>query len=57
VLNESGAFLWRLLQQERSKEDLVNCVLKEYDADIEQSEKAVDIFLTQIKSIDGLLEE
>ena len=30
-LSESGACLWRALQEEQTEESLVDCLLKEYD--------------------------
>jgi len=55
VLNESGAFLWKLLQQDREKDELVQCILEEYDTDKESAKKAVDAFLTQLEKLPELL--
>lgn len=49
TLNETGAFLWRLLEAGAEKQDLVNSLLNEYDADAETAEKDVDVFLAQLR--------
>jgi len=47
-LNESGAFLWRLLQQEASEEDLVQALLAEYDIDEDAARADVREFIRDI---------
>ena len=54
-LNESGAFLWGLLQEDTTRESLIESMLKEYDVDRETVEKDVDQFLNNMKEA-GLLE-
>lgn len=50
TLNESGAFLWKQLEQEISREDLIAAVLKEYpDVDQATAEMAVDGFVAKLK--------
>lgn len=50
TLNESGAFLWKRLEQEISREDLIAAVLKEYpDVDQATAEMAVDGFVAKLK--------
>lgn len=55
-LNESGAFLWGVLQKGTDKAGLLEALLNEYD--VPQNIAAADIeeFLTQIRRI-GALEE
>ena len=44
-LNETGAFLWRQLEQGCAKKDLVQALLDEYEVDAETAEKDVNEFL------------
>ncbi|MFA7637593.1 MAG: PqqD family protein [Monoglobales bacterium] len=56
TLNETGAFLWKLLEKEISMEDLVNAMLAEYNVDSMQAQKDVDEFLDTLRKA-GVLEE
>ncbi len=50
ILNTTGAFLFRLLDGSHSREDLVGCVMREYDiGNREAAEKDVDEFLGTLK--------
>ena len=49
TLNESGAFIFNLLKQEISEEDLLNAFLGEYDATLEQAKNTIDAFLAKLK--------
>ena len=42
TLNETGAFIWELIDGAKSIEDLIEAVIKEYDIDRETA--AVDVF-------------
>lgn len=47
-LNETGAFIFKMLQKETTREDIINALIKEYsDATLEAA----------AESVDGLLEE
>lgn len=47
-LNETGAFIFKMLQKETTREDIINALIKEYsDATPEDA----------AESVDGLLEE
>lgn len=48
TLNESGAFLWERMQENRSREELVREVLKEYDVSEEQARADIGQFLTYL---------
>lgn len=48
TVNEVGAFLWGKLQQETSREQLIQSVLDEYDVDEVTVAKDVDEFLAQL---------
>ena len=49
TLNESGAFVWRLLEIGAEKGDLVNGLIREYEVDAETAEKDVDAFIAQLR--------
>jgi len=56
TLNETGKFIWLLLQNETSKEDIVEAIMKEYECDdrkVVQSD--VDNFVALLKK-DNVLE-
>ncbi|NZA39789.1 PqqD family peptide modification chaperone [Eubacterium callanderi] len=44
-LNETGALLWKELEQGCEKKDLVQALLDEYEVDTETAEKDVNEFL------------
>lgn len=47
--NESGAFLWTLLEQEQTVESLTNAVLAEYDVGGNQARQDVLEFLDKLR--------
>lgn len=47
-LNETGAFLWQLLCNEISKEELVEALIKEYEIDKKTAEGTVEQYLTKL---------
>ena len=49
TLNDTGAFLWELLQEETSKEALVTTLLKEYDVDETRAVACVDSFVEKLE--------
>ncbi|MCR4621576.1 MAG: PqqD family protein [Clostridiales bacterium] len=48
-LNETGAFLWKLLETGAEKSELLDSLMKEYEVDAETAEKDVDAFLTSLR--------
>jgi len=48
-LNESGAFLWKQLEDERSFEELCDMLMQEYGIDAELAETDVADFITLLK--------
>ena len=48
-LNESGAFLWHILEKGAAKEDLVESMLKEYETDRKTAETDVETFLNELR--------
>ncbi|MBQ8860848.1 MAG: PqqD family protein [Ruminococcus sp.] len=53
-LNETGAFLWDLLQDNREKEELVSSLLSEYDVEEAKAIIDVDGFINKLKDADLL---
>lgn len=53
-LNETGTFLFKLLEQDTSKENLVSELLKEYDVSEEKASSDVDVFINKLKDADIL---
>ncbi len=48
TLNDTGKFLWQLLEQERSETDLVSALLAEYDVDEATAAAAVTGFIATL---------
>ncbi len=48
-LNETGAFLWELLEKGADRETLIDALPKEFEVDRQTAEKDVDAFLTQLR--------
>lgn len=56
TLNETGEFLWEILTEEKTEDELVKALLAEYDVDEETAKKDVHAFLDTL-SEKGFLEE
>lgn len=52
VLNEVGAFLWDLLPEARTAEDLCRSVLTEYEVEEETAMADVQEFLEHLRKLD-----
>ena len=48
-VNDTGAFLWHLLEKGAGKEELADSLTKEYDVDIRTAEADVDAFLDELR--------
>ena len=55
-LNETGAYLWGLLEKGSDKQALIDNLISEYEVDRTTAENDVDIFLDQLRDKD-LVEE
>lgn len=53
-LNETGAFLFDLLQKGAEKQELVDKMLEEYEVTREKAEKDIDTFMQKVKEADIL---
>lgn len=48
MLNEVSAFLWLQLLEDKTEQELVKALLKEYDVDKETATKDVNIFVNEL---------
>lgn len=48
TLNDTGAFLWQLLQEENDENGLVRALLSEYDVDEDTAHKCVAAFVKKL---------
>ena len=55
-VNETGAFLWGLLEKGAEKPELIDSLTKEYDVDAETAEKDAEAFLNRLRE-KALIEE
>ena len=55
TLNETGAFLWKLLQNETTEDELVAALLNEYDVDEALARKSVRTFVGKLQK-NGLVD-
>ncbi len=53
-LNETGAFLFGLLQDGADREELIAKMLEEYDVTEERAASDIDIFIEKVKAADVL---
>lgn len=54
-VNETGAFLWHMLEKGAEKQELIDVLLREYETDPQTAEKDVDAFLNELQD-KGLVE-
>lgn len=53
-LNETGAFLFGILQQGAQRDELISKMLEEYDVSPERAAADIDTFLEKVKEADVL---
>ncbi|MGN0501524.1 MAG: PqqD family protein [Ruminococcus sp.] len=53
-LNETGAFLFRLMQNGADREELKSKLLDEYEVTPQKAEKDIDLFIEKVKDADVL---
>ena len=56
TLNETGAFIWKQLQEGCEYDELLAKLLEEYDATEEEAKAGIDAFLAEVRAA-NLLEE
>lgn len=50
-LNETATFLWKQLESDITKEELIQKLTQEYDVDYERASKSVDNFIAKLDEI------
>lgn len=50
VMTETGAFIWRVLPDAETEDDVVNKMLEEYDVDKETAQQDVKEFLDRLRT-------
>ena len=53
-LNETGAFLFNLMQKGADREELISKMLEEYEVTEQKAEKDIDLFIEKVKDADIL---
>lgn len=56
TINELGKFIWDLLSNEITYDDLLKAILNEYEVEAEKAKSELDVFLNEAKRI-GVIEE
>lgn len=56
TLNKTAGFVWQLLENEISYDDIINAMNNKYDIDLKTAKADLDSFLTAVRSKD-LLDE
>ena len=54
VLNELGAFIWELLSQAQTEEEICRAVMEEYEVSAEEVSQDVSEFLQMLRKLDIL---
>jgi len=55
TLNETGAFLWKKIEEGKNQEELLDAMLEEYEVDSETAKAHIEKFCEKLKSA-GILE-
>lgn len=56
-LNPTSAFLWKELEQGRTREELVQALLNKYETDLENAEKGMEKFLAALQEAGCLIDD
>ena len=56
VLNETGAFIWKLLSEDKTEEALADSLTEEYDVSFEEARASVERFKDLLKE-ENVLED
>ena len=52
TLNDTGVFMWNILAEGCTLNELIKRVTEEYDIDAHTAEKDINVFIEKLKSID-----
>lgn len=55
TLNDTGAFLWKQLQEERTEEELVKALLGEYEVSADVATRDVTAFVEELRKAELLV--
>ena len=55
-LNDTGAFLWEQLEQERTVEELSQAMIAEYDVDLQTAKEGIEAFVKALREGNLLVE-
>lgn len=55
ALNETGAYIWRLLEEGLSEDEIIERIVNEFDVDVTQAKNDVRFFLQELMK-HGLIE-
>ena len=50
TLNDTGVFFWNLLQNDITKEEMLQAVLKDYDVSADEASKDIDEFISKLSA-------
>jgi len=56
TLNDHGLFVWNMLQNECTFEDILKSILEEYDVDVETAKADLEEFLAHVRKNGALVE-
>ena len=56
TLNDSGVYLWQLLEQEQTEDSLVQAMCARYDVTDDTAREDIAAFLTKLRSVGALTE-
>ena len=48
-LNDTGSFLWKQLEEEKTKEELIQALTQEYEVSRDQAQQGVEKFLNSLR--------
>ena len=51
TLNETGAFIWKQIEQEKEQDEIVDALLEEYEVSREQAARNVGDLCAQLKKL------
>lgn len=56
TLNSTGKFLWELLAEDKTLDELAKAMADAYEVDFEQSKKDIEVFLEPLRSIEAVID-
>ena len=56
TMNATGKFLWDLLAEEKTLDEMAKAMADAYEVDFEQSKKDIEAFLEPLRSIEAVID-